>query len=498
MSSSGDASQQGDSATGHGRHRWIALAVMLAAMAMDLLDVTIVNLALPAISADTGASPAALAWIVASYPLTFGVFLVLGGRLGDRLGRRRMFIVGVFGFTIASILSGLAPSAAPLILGRVLQGVFAAIMTPQILSVIQVNFSAAERPKAYAAFGAVQGIATVGGPVLGGVLIDADLFGLAWRPIFLINVPIGLITIVAAALLLPESRADSTGKFDVTGVVLLGLPLFFLLFPLIHGAEQGWDWRTTLMLLAVVPLFALFLWNQNRRDRAGYAPLVPPRLFRQRGFTGGVLTGAVFFAGVVSFLMVFALTMQTGLGFTAREVGLILIPYSLAIAAASGMGFPLVPRLGRNLIALGAMVKGCGMAILLITFLVVDDITWWHPLPGLLVCGLGMGLVAPTIADVALARVQPADAGSASGGLITSGQIGGATGVALISSVFFGVLALSSTGSSGAGPEEFTYAFLWALAVEVLLMGMVAVLTRVLPRTAPTPSDTDDVASAPS
>lgn len=492
MSQSADDLQQADSAGGkQGRRRWIALAVMLAAMAMDLLDVAIVNLALPAIRAETGASPAALTWIVASYPLTFGVFLVLGGRLGDRFGRKRMFMLGVLGFTLASVLCGLAPSAGPLIVGRVLQGVFAAIMTPQILSVIQINFTPAERPKAYAAFGAVQGVATVGGPVLGGVLIDADLFGLAWRPIFLINVPIGLVTIIAAAVLLAESRAEGARQFDITGVALLGLPLFLLLFPLIHGAEAGWGPTSALMLLAVAPLFALFLWHQHRRDRAGHAALVPPRLFRQRGFTGGVLTGMVFFAGVVGFLMVFALTMQVGLGFTARSVGMMLIPYSIGIAAASGMAFPLVPRLGRSLIALGAVVKGSGMAILLATFLAVDAITWWHPLPGLLVCGIGMGLVAPTIADVALARVQSSDAGAASGGLITSGQIGGATGVALISSVFFGVLALSTAGVTEAGPGEFTHAFLWALAFEILVMAVAAVLTLVLPRTASADTSSD-------
>src|SRR5690606_23972476 len=308
--------------------------------------------------------PAALAWIVASYPLCFGVLLVTGGRLGDAFGRKRMFIAGVAGFTAASVLCGAAPTVAALIAGRVLQGVFAALMTPQILSVIQVEFLPDQRPKAYAAFGAVQGIATVGGPVVGGLLIDADLFGLSWRPIFLINLPVGLAAVAAAAVLLRESRAEQAQRFDAGGVLLLGLPLLLLLYPLIQGGEHGWSGLHALMLAAVVPLFLLFTRHQARRDRAGGMPLVPPRLFRQRGFTGGVLIGTAFFAGVTGFLMVFAVTLQTGLGFSPREAGLILFPYSVGIAAASGASFSLVPRLGRRLIALGALVFEIGVMLL--------------------------------------------------------------------------------------------------------------------------------------
>ncbi|MDA3643980.1 MFS transporter [Saccharopolyspora indica] len=460
--------------SGRDLRRGAALVVMLAAMAMDLLDVAIVNLALPSIREDLDTSTTATTWIVAGYPLAFGALLVTGGRLGDAFGRKRMFVVGVAGFALTSALCGAAPSGAVLIVGRVLQGVFAALMTPQILSVIQVEFTPSERPKAYAAFGAVQGVSTIGGPILGGLLVDLDLWDLGWRLIFLINLPIGAITVIASVLLLRESRADGEQSFDALGVVLLAAPLVCLLLPLTQAGEHGWSAGTIAILVASLPLFALFARQQSRRDREGGMPLLPPRLFRQRGFAGGFLAGTVFFAGVVGFLMVFAMVMQDGYGYAPREAGLLLIPYSLGIAVSSALSFPLVPRLGRGLIRLGALVKAAGMAALLVAFVLAGDgLSWWHPLPGLLICGIGMGLVAPTVADVALARVRPSDAGAASGGLITAGQIGGATGVAAVGAIFFGLV--------GAHADHLE-AFTGALVFEIVVMLLAAALAGVIPK----------------
>ncbi|SDJ21376.1 MFS transporter [Nonomuraea jiangxiensis] len=458
------------------RRRWLGLWVMMLAMVMDLIDVAIVSLALPSIQADLNASPAALEWIVAGYPLTFGVMLVTGGRMGDALGRRRMFLWGVAGFIVASALCGLAPNAEVLIVSRLAQGVFAGLMTPQILSMIQVAFTPDERPKAYAIFGAASGIAQVSGPLVGGLLIEADLFGYGWRAIFLINLPIGILTLIASVILLRESKSEEAQRFDFPGVGLLTLALLLVLYPLIQGRELGWPLWAFVMLATAVPAFALFAWYQGRRDRRMATPLVPPRLFKQRAFTGGLLTGITFFIGVTGFLVVLAITLQTGLGFSALHAGLSLLPYALGIAAAAGASFGLVPKLGRLLIVIGALIKAVGMAVLMVMVTGAGEgLTSWHLVPGLLIAGIGMGLVSPTIADIVLVGVRSEDAGAASGILITAGQLGAAIGVALIGVVYFGTL------SAGSYLGAFGNALLFQIAVFVLS----ALLALLVPKPAP-------------
>ncbi|MFI6504899.1 MFS transporter [Nonomuraea typhae] len=455
------------------KHRWLGLWLMMTAMVMDLIDVAIVSLALPSIQEDLGASAAALEWIVAGYPLAFGVTLVTGGRMGDVLGRRRMFLWGVAGFVVASVLCGLAPDAGVLIVARLAQGVFAGLMTPQILSMIQVAFTAAEQPKAYAIFGAASGLAQVSGPLAGGLIIQADLFGYGWRTIFLINLPIGVFTLIASAIVLRESRSGEERRFDFPGVGLLTLALLLVLYPLIQGRDQGWPAWAFVLLAASVPAFALFGRHQERRDRRLATPLVPPRMFRQRAFTGGLLTGITFYVGVTGFLVVLAITLQTGLGFSALDAGLSLLPYALGIAAAAGASFGLVPRLGRLLIVIGGLIKAIGMAVLMVMIPAAgEDLTSWRLLPGLLIAGVGMGLVSPTIADIVLAGVRRQDAGAASGILITAGQLGAAIGVALIGVVYFGTL------TSGSHIDAFRNALLFQIATFVLS----ALLAFLVPR----------------
>jgi EmrB/QacA subfamily drug resistance transporter len=449
--------------------RWLALSVLLLAAVMDLIDVSIVNIALPSIRDDLDASAAALEWTVAGYTLAFALGLITGGRLGDVFGRRRMFLLGVAGFTAASLLCGLAWSSEVLVAARVAQGAMAALMMPQILSSIQAIFPPEERPKAYGMYGAFVGIAAVSGPLLGGLLVQADLFGLGWRPIFLVNIPVGLFTIVAARALVRESRDEHPPRLDLTGVGLVSVALLLLLYPLVQGHQLGWPSWAFVLMAGSLPVLAVFAAQQAHRGRRGESPLVPLALFRERAFTGGVLAALTFFSGVVSFFLVLTLTLQLGLGFSPLHTALTFVPWSLALAAAAGASVQLAPRLGRRLTTAGALVMAAAMGGVLVT---VDhfgsELSSWWLVPSLAVGGVAMGMVAPTLVDVTLAGIPSRDAGAASGVLNTALQLGGAIGVALIGVIYFHLV-------SSQGFVEALRGALW-FQVGVYLLSAVAML----------------------
>jgi EmrB/QacA subfamily drug resistance transporter len=349
-------------ATAYDPRRWLALGVLLLAVVMDLIDITIVNIALPSIRDDLGASNAALEWTVAGYTLAFALGLITAGRLGDVYGRRRMFLLGVGGFTAASVLCGLAWSPEALIAARIAQGALAALMVPQVLSMINVSFPPAERAKAYGLYGGFAGIATVSGPLIGGLLVQGDLFGLDWRPIFLINLPVGLATLVAVAVLVRESRDEHPLRLDLTGVGLVTTALLLLLYPLVQGHELGWPTWTFVSMAASAPVLAVFAVEQARRSRRGGSPLVPLGLFRRHAFTGGVLAALTFFSGVAGFFLVMTLTLQVGLGFSPLHTALTFLPWSIGIAVAAGASVQLAPRLGRRLTVAGSLAMAPGWA----------------------------------------------------------------------------------------------------------------------------------------
>lgn len=467
--------------------RWLALAVLLLAVVMDLIDITIVNIALPSIRDDLGASNAALEWTIAGYAVAFALGLITAGRLGDVFGRRLMFVTGVSGFTAASVLCGLAWSPEALVAARIAQGVFAALMVPQVLSMINVGFPPEERPKAYGLYGAFAGIATVSGPLIGGLLVQGDLFELGWRPIFLINLPVGLMTLVAATMLVRESREEHPARIDLTGVGLLTGGLLLLLYPLVQGHESGWPAWTYASMAASVPVLAVFALQQAHRARRGGSPLVPLELFRRRAFTGGVLAALTFFSGVAGFFLVMTLTLQAGLGFSALHTALTFLPWSLGIAVAAGASIQLAPRLGRRLTVAGALAMATGMGgVLVAVEQAGTDLSWWSLAPGLAVCGLAMGMVAPTLVDVVLAGVRNRDAGAASGVLNTALQLGGAAGVALIGVIFFGLLSA----------EGFLGALDNALWFEIGIYLASALTMLLLPATATSHAETPTPAAA--
>lgn len=423
------------------RRVWWALTVMLAAAAMDLIDTTIINVAAPTIRTELHASAAQIEWTVAAYALTFGVGLITGARLGDRYGRRQAFLVGVAGFVLASLASGLAPDPAVLVVARAAQGLAAALMIPQILTVIQVAIPAERRARAIAGYGAAAAIGTVSGPLLGGVLISANLFGLGWRPIFLLNVPIGLIVIVVGAATLPDSRSERAQRLDLTGVFVLTIALLLVLFPLVEGPQLGWPTWTAAPLVAALPVFGGFVAHQRRQAGRSAPRLVALDLFTQRGFTGGVAAQVALYAGVTGFFLVLALTLQSGQGYSALRTGLTFVAWSLGIAIASTASGTLAPRLGRRLTITGALIMALGMVALLVALaLSAERINPWTLVPGLFIAGLGMGAVAPTLMDVCLREVHSDDAGSASGVVTTAGQLGGALGVAGLGALYFSTL----------------------------------------------------------
>jgi EmrB/QacA subfamily drug resistance transporter len=474
------------------RRRWPALAVMLLAAVMDLLDVTIVNVAVPSIQDDFRAGAAAVEWILAGYTLSFGLLLIAGGRLGDTYGRKRLFLAGVVGFTAASLLCGCAGSVEVLVAARVAQGVFAALMVPQILSVIQVSFTPAERPKAYALYGAAVAVATVSGPLIGGALVEADLFGLGWRAIFLINLPVGVLTLVAGALLLDESRAERVAGVDWPGVALVGAALLLLLYPLTEGQQASLPAWTFVSMAAAVPLLVLFARRQRAQDAAGSAPLVPVKLLTQRTFVAGMAAQFAVYAGVSGAFLVLTIAFQAGHGFSALHTGLALLPWSVGVGLSGGAAGPLAARLGRRLPMAGSVLMAAGMGAVLAAVQAQDGtLAAWPLVPGLLVAGIGMGVVAPTIIDVTLAGVPAGDAGSASGIVTTCGQLGSSFGVAVIGAVFFGSLP---DGRPADPTDAFSSALSAALWCEIAAFTLTAALMLLLPRHSPAAGSGADAA----
>ena len=459
--------------------RWAALVVMLLAAFMNLLDVSIVNIAIPPIQHGLHASYADVQWALAGYALAYALVLITGGRLGDAYGRKRLFLIGVVGFTIMSALCGAAQSAGLLIASRVAQGAMGALMIPQVLSVIQVTFPAAERIKALAAFGVTAGLGAVSGPLLGGLLTTHSLLGLGWRSIFLINVPVGVIAVVASLFLVRESRAPSPPRLDLLGVLLLSGALVLLLYPLVEGQQVGWPAWTYLMMALSGPVLAVFVGYERVKTRRDGSPLVELRMFAHRGFAVGMGIALVFFLGVASFGLVLTLFLQQGLGFTPLHAGATFIPFSAGVFVASGAAARLEPRFGRGVTMSGALIMAAGMAVLIgIVHHYGAAISTWDMTPGLALAGLGLGTVIAPLANVVLADVREQDAGSTSGVLNTGFQLGNSIGLALMGVIFIDRLAIRPGTSV---PRVFAAATEHALWFQVGVFGLAFLLMLTLP-----------------
>jgi EmrB/QacA subfamily drug resistance transporter len=449
--------------------KWLALPVLLAGTCLIVLDFFIVNVALASMQRDLHAGATAVEWVVAGYGLTFAVFLLAAGRLGDRVGRRRMFASGVGLFTIASLLCGVAPSASLLVEARLLQGVGGAMISPSVLALIGTLYVGADRARAIGLYATVMGLAAAGGQLVGGVLLQVDLFGLGWRTVFLINVPVGAAVLTVVRRWVPESRASVAGRIDIVGLVLATSALTALVLPLVDGRAHDWPlWSLVSLALSPVLFVDFVLW-QRRLVRRGASPLVDPQWFRDRTFSIGMLTQLAFWSGQASYFLVLALYLQLGRGLSAMGSGLVFSILAFAYLVASMRAPALVGRFGRAVVVEGALVLAAGH-VATVTAVSSYGGSVAALAPGLLLVGAGMGLCLAPITTLVLANVDPQRAGAVSGLLSTMQQVGNAIGVAVIGVLFFGAV-----------PHGYAHAFeVSTVALAVLLFG-VAACARCLP-----------------
>jgi len=457
--------------------RWIALFVLLLASFMNLIDVTIVNVALPSLQENLGADPAQIEWISAAYLLAFALGLLPFGRLGDVVGRTNMFLIGVASFTLASAFCGLAPSIEWLVVARALQGLAGAIMTPQVLAIAQVTFPPEEKGQAFSLFGLSSGMAAVAGPIVGGLLIGADLWGLDWRPIFLVNIPVGILAVVAGWFLIPRTPGHPDLRNDYVGIGVFVLAAVALVFPLVEGHTLGWPWWTWAMMAASLVFSAIFVLWQRRRDAAGEAQLLNYSLISNGNFLLGLLVTTIFASGVPAMFMVISLLLQAGYGLTPLQSGFTNTPFSVGVLMVSLFIGRLGQRWLRARLAVGAgfLVIGIGWLDLIIRGL-GETLDQWLLVPPMLVAGLGLGMGFSGLFQTVLSSVPPRDAGAGSGALQAFQQIGGSIGIALVGQIFFSGLAANF--AAGASPEA-AYAAAAGPAITYQIISFAAVVLLV-------------------
>ncbi|WP_433146594.1 MFS transporter [Actinomadura nitritigenes] len=445
------------------------LLVLLIGIFITTLDFFIVNVAIPDIQADLHAGTAATQWVVAGFGLALGSGLITGGRLGDLVGRRRMYAAGLTAFTAASLACGLAPTPGALIASRVAQGVAAAMLMPQVLGIINGAFEGAARVRAFTAYGLTMGFGGVFGQLIGGALIQADLLGSGWRSIFLINVPIGAATIALVRRTVPATPAARGTRLDLPGTALVTLGLVALVLPLIQGRRLGWpEWTWFSFAGSAVLLTAFALWQ-----RRSAAPLITPALFRERAFTAGVGIALAYQLAMASFFLYLALYLQQGHGLSALQSGLLFTALGAGYFAASTRAAAVAARIGRQVLALGAAVQAAG-CLLLIDGIAQDGVAWL--IPGLALAGAGMGLVLAPMSAIVLAGVGERHAASAAGILSTFQQVGGAIGVAVVGIVFYDVLGAHPL------PADVADAFKAGLLPIIGFCTATAALAQLLPK----------------
>jgi MFS family permease len=459
---------QADTRTG--RSAWLVLAVVLPGMFMNVFDFFAVNVATPVLHRNLGSGPPALELIVGGYGLTFSLGLVTGGRLGDRYGRRRVFFAGMAAFAVASACSGLAPTSAILVAARLVQGAAAAMMVPQVLSIIRVSFPARERRAALGLYGMTIAVGQVSGQALGGIIVSADIAGLSWRPIFLVNLPVALLTFGFGFRLVPESRSPARPGLDLPGVGLLTLAAGLLIIPIVEGGAIGWPLWCWLFL-AAVPLAGTAFVRWEHRVGASRQPLVDLGLFRSGDFRRGLFVNVTLYATISSFFFVLGLYLQSGRGDSPLVAGLTFVPLATGNFVASLSSAALVERYGRTTLTAGAACQVSGLLLLLAaagpgepTALMLGGVTLF---------GLGQGLLIPPIIGVVLSRVPVTDSGAATGVLVTTQQMSGTIGLTLVGLGFFMI-------TGGGHASGYVSGFRVACVCDVALaLGSLA-LTRLL------------------
>jgi len=475
--------------------RWVAMTILLLASFMNLMDVTIVNVAIPSMQTNLNASPSQIEWVIAAFVLAFALGLLPFGRLGDIVGRKGMFLIGVSLFTVGSLLCGIAPSIETLIAARALQGFAGSVMTPQVLAIAQVIFPPRERGLAFSLFGLSAGLASVAGPLIGGSLIAGNFFGLDWRPIFLVNIPFGILAVIAGAAWIIRVPPHPGLRNDYLGIGLFGAAILLLVYPLIEGRSYGWPWWAFAMIAASVVLMAAFFFWQKQREAAGNTQLLPVTLLTNRNFLVGALITTIFASGVPGFFLTFSIFLQSGFGFTPLQSGLTGVPFSVGVVIASLTSGRLGSRYLPQRFALGAILLAIGMAytrwIISRATTNVDQIAF---LPSLAIAGVGLGIAFAALFQMVLAGVPHRDAGSAAGALQAFQQAGGALGVAIAGEIFFTWLEHArdwGATSKGTGfANAASASTIYVVAVFVAAAALVPLLKRL-------PKPTADARTAP-
>jgi MFS family permease len=444
------------------------VAVLLLGVFLPIVDFFVVNVALPTIDATLHASAPKLELVVAGYGTVYAALLVVGGRLGDALGRRRVFVAGLVGFTVTSLLCGVAPSIGTLIAFRIAQGATAALIVPQVLATFQATLDGPRRARALGLYGATAGVASVVGQVVGGLLVTADIAGTSWRPIFLVNVPVGVLALAVVGRFVPATRSENPASVDLPGTVLFAATLAALLIPITEGRTVGWAPWTWIVLAAAVALGVTTFAVERRTETSGGVPLLPPSLLRLRSMRNGLSLGLPFFLSFGGFMFVFALTVQDGLHADALHGGLAIAPFALAFLVGSLLTPRAIERYGRRALAAGAVLQTVGLAVLAWTVAA----EWPHvPLldlaPGLAVAGFGQAFVFGSLFRLVLADVPMHLAGIGGGVLVTLQQSGLALGVATL-----GTLYLSIGGGNG---------FATVLGIQCVIALIMALGSRTMP-----------------
>jgi EmrB/QacA subfamily drug resistance transporter len=445
---------------------WLGFLVVLASAVMDLLDSTIAQTAAPAIRRDLGGSYASLEWITAAYTLAMAATLLLGSRLGDAFGRRRVLLVGMAGFVGASALCALAPTSTALIAGRALQGALAAIMVPQGFGLIRELFGDEGQQKAFAVFGPVMGLAAVAGPLLGGGLVNLDVLGTGWRAIFLVNVPIGLIAIAAGRRYLPRVAPVTPGlRVDAVSVIMAMAGSAALVYPLVEGRSLGWPAWSLAVLAAGVATLGAFAALQRRRARQGRTPLVEPSILSRRPYVAGLAVVVGFIGAMGGMMIALNVMFQVGLGFSPLGCGVATVAIPVAAIGGSITSSMLLARIGRGTMQIGIVTMAIGLlAVDVVMRSSGGGVTAWQLAGPLAITGFGMGMVFVPMFDVILAGVAPHQLGSASGLLESVQQLSMSLGIAVVGTVLFGAVGV------GHGADAFVSAADHALLVAVAFL----------------------------
>lgn len=461
------------------KQKKFALLIVAFAFVMDLLDSTIVNIAIPSIQSNLGASYSTIQWLVAGYSLTFALLLITGGRMGDVFGYKKIFLYGIGGFTAMSLLAGIAPNSAFLVVARLLQGSMAALMVPQVMSLMQVMYKPEERNSVMGLFGMLGGLGASLGPVIGGLLIKANLFGWDWRPIFLINLPVGIFALLAGWKYLPDGKSEHPLHIDIKGTILIIIALSLLVFPLIEGRDLDWPIWTLIMLGASIPALIAFWMYENRKHVRDSSALIVPSLFRVRTFVSGLGLNVLVESAMVGYFLTITLVLQIALGYSPIKAALTGVPTAIGMGVGFAvLGQKLIKKFGRSVISLGAAVFA---ASLVYTSWILSHYGLsahpWQFTPGLFFIGIGLSSIMSPVFSAALQDVDPGHAGSASGILNAIQQVGAAIGIAIIGVIFFGQIS-SNAYASFAKVEPELHKSLNSLHLPAMVQSQVIAQTR--------------------